>query len=146
MAHPNADVSTPSTYAWWTSAVERRVVGLSLAGLLGLAILNQAAGSPEWLVAWHVTSAFVLVAGGLIAGRYLALQEEARPTGLKRTRVAALFGLLAVLLVVTYQSRNPGIISINMMFSLSSAISAVVLAFVAYFRGAPNWTKHIHRE
>lgn len=66
MAYPRADTTSRSTHAWWTPAVERRVVGVALAGLLGLAILNHAVGGPEWLVAWHVTAAFLVVASGLV--------------------------------------------------------------------------------
>lgn len=109
MAFPGVGTQSESTFARWIPAFEPRVVGVAVAGLLALAILNYAAGGPGWLHAWHVAAAFLMVAAGLVIRHYITVPAEKRPNGSESARVSILLVGLAVLLVVTYQSRTPGV-------------------------------------
>lgn len=96
--------SGPAAWSTW-------VVAVGFTGLLGIAILRAATGRPDWLLAWRVGIAFLLFAGVLMVGQQLSttgLPFGPGP-GLAGRSLAARLGLIAVLSVVVFQSRSPGI-------------------------------------
>ena len=90
------------------SAVLERLGGLGFVAVLGVAVLGSAAGGPEWLVAWVVTAALLVVTGGAIVGRFFVSGESGYGSDLDRYRVVVLLVALVGLLGVVYQSRSPG--------------------------------------
>lgn len=87
------------------------VVAIGFAGLLGLATLRAATGRPEWLLAWRVSAAVLSFAAVLVIGEYL-WHVRTRSGTLDFGRLAwtlLRLGLLAVLLVIVFQSGSPGV-------------------------------------
>ena len=105
MAHPDVGATAHEPRP---SAVPKRLGGLGIVAVLGVAVLGSAAGGPEWLVAWVVTAALLVVTGGAIVARVLGSGESGYGSDLDRYRVLVLLVSLVGLLAVVYQSRSPG--------------------------------------
>lgn len=90
----------PASPAAWVAAV-------GLGALLVASILKGATGSPEWLLAWRITTGFLLFTGALLVGHHLFTADPGTRTHWRPFAVR--LALLAVLLAVVYRSGSPGI-------------------------------------
>ncbi|QLD90811.1 hypothetical protein HWV07_17885 [Natronomonas salina] len=105
MAHPEVD---STRWRFDTSGLVERLGGLGLFAIVGVAILGNAAGGPEWLVAWHVTASVLLLTGVLIVAQFLRSEPTEFRSDLQPYRFGAQLVLLVGLLGITYQSQSPG--------------------------------------
>lgn len=105
MAHPELD---SRAWRYDSSGLAERLGGLGLVAVLGVAVLGGAVGGPDWLVAWHVTTAVLLLTGLLIVSRYVLSESADLQSDLEPYRFGAQLVLLIGLLGVVYQSQSPG--------------------------------------
>ena len=105
MAHPELDATA---WRYDPSGLAQRIGGIGLIAVMGVAVLGGAVGGPDWLVAWHVTTAVLTLSGLLIVSRYVLSESAELRSDLEPYRFGAQLVLLVGLLGVVYQSQSPG--------------------------------------